>query len=186
MIFMNVSFFAYVTIPSYDFYVTIFILQIKKLFKFYLYLCSMKDEIEIHEIEDSEEIALQFFESRIQAGFPSPAQGMFGDTIDLNHELISNPAATFCARVIGNSMIDAGINNGDLLIIDKSLEPCDGNIAVCFIDGDFTVKRISIRPNGVYLTPANKQFPELYVSEESNFQIWGVVTHVIKSMNVNA
>ena len=143
----------------------------------------MNDEIEMHQLEDSEEIALQFFESRIQAGFPSPAQGMFGDTIDLNHELISNPASTFCARVIGNSMVDAGINNGDLLIIDKSLEPRDGDIAVCFLDGDFTVKRISIRPDGVYLTPANQQFPELRVSEDSNFLIWGVVSHVIKSMH---
>ena len=143
----------------------------------------MNDEIEMHQLDDSEEMALQFFESRFQAGFPSPAQGMFGDTIDLNHELISNPASTFCARVIGNSMVDAGINNGDLLIIDKSLEPRDGDIAVCFLDGDFTVKRISIRPDGVYLTPANQQFPELRVSEDSNFLIWGVVSHVIKSMH---
>lgn len=144
----------------------------------------MNDQIELHEIEDSEQVVLQFFESRIQAGFPSPAQGMFGDTIDLNRELIANPAATFCARVIGNSMIEAGISAGDLLIIDKSLEPREGDIAVCFIDGDFTVKRINIRQDGVYLIPANKQFPELRVSEESNFQIWGVVSHVIKSMHV--
>ena len=145
----------------------------------------MNDQIELHPIEDSEEVTLRFFESRIQAGFPSPAQGMFGDTIDLNRELISNPASTFCARVIGNAMVDAGINNGDLLIIDKSLEPHDGDIAVCFIDGDFTVKRISIRSDGVYLTPANKQFPELHVSEESNFQIWGIVSHVIKNLTAS-
>ena len=84
--------------------------------------------------------------------------------------------------MIGNSMVDAGINNGDLLIIDKSLEPHNGDIAVCFIDGDFTVKRISVRSDGVYLIPANRQFPELHVSEESNFQIWGIVSHVIKSL----
>ena len=145
----------------------------------------MNDQLELHEIEDSEEVVLKFFESRIQAGFPSPAQGMFGDTIDLNRELISNPAATFCARVIGNSMVDAGINKGDLLIIDKSLEPHDGDIAVCFVDGDFTVKRISLRTDGLYLTPANRQYPELRVSEESNFQIWGIVSHVIKSLTAN-
>ena len=145
----------------------------------------MNDQLELHEIEDSEEVVLKFFESRIQAGFPSPAQGMFGDTIDLNRELISNPAATFCARVIGSSMVDAGINNGDLLIIDKSLEPHDGDIAVCFVDGDFTVKRISLRTDGLYLTPANRQYPELRVSEESNFQIWGIVSHVIKSLTAN-
>lgn len=145
----------------------------------------MNKELDLFQIEDSEEVTLRFFESRIQAGFPSPAQGMFGDSIDLNRELISNPAATFCARVIGNSMVDVGINNGDMLIIDKSLEPHDGDIAVCFIDGEFTVKRISIRGDGVYLTPANKSFPEIKVCEESHFQIWGVVSHVIKQMVAN-
>ena len=135
----------------------------------------------IHPIEDSEAIALQFFETRIQAGFPSPAQGLFGDSIDLNHELISNPAATFCARVTGNSMIDAGIREGDMLIIDKSITPDDGDIAVCFIDGEFTVKRIAVKPDGIYLTPANKTFPSLHVTNDNNFQIWGVVTHVIHS-----
>ena len=123
---------------------------------------------------------LQFFESRVQAGFPSPAQGEYADSIDLNRALITNPAATFCARVIGNSMVDAGINEGDLLIIDRSLTPQDGNIAVCFVDGDFTVKRLSVRDDGIYLTPANSQFPELKVDEESNFQVWGVVSHIIK------
>jgi DNA polymerase V len=123
---------------------------------------------------------LQFYESRVQAGFPSPAQGEYADSIDLNRALITNPAATFCARVIGNSMVDAGINEGDLLIIDRSLTPQDGNIAVCFVDGDFTVKRLSVRDDGIYLTPANSQFPELKVDEESNFQVWGVVSHIIK------
>ena len=77
-------------------------------------------------------------------------------------------------------MVDAGINEGDLLIIDRSLSPHDGSIAVCFIDGDFTVKRLSVRDDGVFLTPANASFPELKVSEESNFQVWGVVSHIIK------
>lgn len=138
--------------------------------------------LDIRAIENSDDITLQAFESHIQAGFPSPAQGMFGDTIDLNSVLISNPAATFCARVTGNSMTDAGINDGDILIIDKSLEPHHGDIAVCFIDGDFTVKRITVKEDGLYLTPANKQFPELFVSPESNFMVWGVVSHIIHRM----
>ena len=143
----------------------------------------MKDnEIEIHQIEDSEDVSLQFFESRIQAGFPSPAQGEYAETIDLNRALISNPAATFCARVIGNSMVDAGINEGDLLIIDRSITPHDGNIAVCFIDGDFTVKRLTVRDDGVFLTPANAKFPEIKVSEDSSFQVWGVVSHIVKKV----
>ena len=141
------------------------------------------DEIKISKVKAEEQTSgLQFFEGRVQAGFPSPAQGEYADTIDLNRALITNPAATFCARVIGNSMVDAGINEGDLLIIDRSLSPCDGSIAVCFVDGDFTVKRLSVREDGVYLTPANAAFPELKVQENSSFQVWGVVSHIIKRM----
>ena len=141
------------------------------------------DEIKISQLQHDEKLSgLHFFEGRVQAGFPSPAQGEYADSIDLNRALITNPAATFCARVIGNSMVDAGINEGDLLIIDRSLMPHDGNIAVCFIDGDFTVKRLSVREDGVYLTPANADFPELRVEENSNFQVWGVVSHIIKKV----
>ena len=144
----------------------------------------MEEEIKISGIQtidsDQQPTGLRFFENRVQAGFPSPAQNEYADSIDLNRALITNPAATFCARVIGNSMVDAGINEGDLLIIDRALVPHDGNIAVCFIDGDFTVKRLSIREDGIFMTPANAKFPELKVSEESNFKVWGVVSHIIK------
>lgn len=145
----------------------------------------MQKDIEISQVkpvEDEQTSGLQFFETRVQAGFPSPAQGEYADSIDLNRALITNPAATFCARVIGNSMVDAGINEGDLLIIDRSISPHDGNIAVCFIDGDFTVKRLSVREDGVFLTPANASFPEIQVTEDSSFQVWGVVSHIIKRL----
>ena len=144
----------------------------------------MNNQIKISAVAASDEktSGLQFFETRVQAGFPSPAQGEYADTIDLNRTLITNPAATFCARVIGDSMVDAGINEGDLLIIDRTLTPHDGSIAVCFIDGDFTVKRLSIREEGLFLTPANASFPELRVSEDSNFEVWGVVSHIIKRL----
>ena len=79
-------------------------------------------------------------------------------------------------------MIDCGINDGDLLIIDKALTPHDGSIAVCYIDGDFTVKRISLRNDGIYLMPANSKYQPIPVSEESNFQVWGIVTHIIKTV----
>ena len=137
---------------------------------------------QVKPVEDEQTSGLQFFETRVQAGFPSPAQGEYADSIDLNRALITNPAATFCARVIGNSMVDAGINEGDLLIIDRSITPHDGNIAVCFIDGDFTVKRLSVREEGVFLTPANASFPEIQVTEDSSFQVWGVVSHIIKRL----
>ena len=145
----------------------------------------MQKDIEISQVkpvEDEQTSGLQFFETRVQAGFPSPPQGEYADSIDLNRALITNPAATFCARVIGNSMVDAGINEGDLLIIDRSITPHDGNIAVCFIDGDFTVKRLSVREDGVFLTPANASFPEIQVTEDSSFQVWGVVSHIIKRL----
>ncbi len=141
------------------------------------------DNITISQVKPEEKTSgLQFFEGRIQAGFPSPAQGEYADTIDLNRALITNPAATFCARVIGNSMVDAGINEGDLLIIDRSVSPHDGCIAVCFIDGDFTVKRLAVRDNGIYLQPANSGYPEIKVYEGSDFQVWGVVSHIIKKV----
>ncbi len=141
------------------------------------------ETLDIKKLEDSSELELQVFDSRIQAGFPSPAQGSFADSVDLNHELINNPAATFCARVIGDSMVDSGINEGDMLIIDRSLEPHDGDIAVCFIDGDFTVKRIIINNNEISLVPANRKYPVIHVPKESNFIIWGVVSHIIKKIN---
>ena len=139
--------------------------------------------LDFYGIEDDSDSSVTMFEAKVQAGFPSPTQGMPGDTIDLNRALINNPAATFCARVTGNSMMDAGISDGDLLIIDRSLDPADGDIAVCFIDGDFTVKRIAIKSDGIYLVPANKQFPEIHVPSESHFLIWGVVSHIIKHIN---
>ena len=139
--------------------------------------------LEIKRIEENSDLSLLLFENRIQAGFPSPAQGSFADAIDLNRELINNPAATFCARVIGDSMVNSGIMEGDMLIIDRSLEPHDGDIAVCFLDGDFTVKRIIIDQDEVSLAPANRKYPIIKVPKESNFIIWGVVSHIIKKLN---
>jgi DNA polymerase V len=142
----------------------------------------MEDKIEIREIGENVSLKLAYLESSVPAGFPSPAQDSNGDSLDLNRELISNPSSTYCARVTGDSMIDCNICDGDLLIIDKSISPYDGSIAVCFLDGEFTVKRLSIEDNGVILVPANNYYPSIKVSEESNFQIWGIVTHIIKKV----
>ncbi|MBP5499004.1 MAG: translesion error-prone DNA polymerase V autoproteolytic subunit [Muribaculaceae bacterium] len=137
------------------------------------------NDLQIMQMDDTDELLVQMYDEHIQAGFPSPAQGSYPDKIDLNKELIQNPAATFCARVTGNSMIDAGISEGDILIVDRSLTPSDGEIAVCFLDGEFTVKRVAIESDGVYLVPANKSYPKIKVMEESSFQVWGVVSHII-------
>lgn len=117
----------------------------------------------------------------ISAGFPSPADDHIEDTIDLNRELIKNKDATFFGRVEGDSMKNAGICNGDLLVIDKSLEPSDGKIAVCFIDGEFTVKRIKIDKNIVWLIAENENYKPIKVTRDNEFLIWGIVIHVIKS-----
>lgn len=122
-------------------------------------------------------------DSAIPAGFPSPAEGLPSDSIDLNRELISHPSSTFCARVTGDSMIESGISDGDILIIDKSLEARNGSIAVCFYDGEFTLKRISIKSDGLYLEPSNPRYTTIKVTEDANFNVWGIVTYVIKSIS---
>ncbi len=125
---------------------------------------------------------LPYAEQGISAGFPSPAEDFLDISIDLNKEFIKNPSATFYGRVKGNSMKDAGLENGDLLIIDKSLEPKNGKIAVCFIDGEFTVKRIKIEKKIVWLIAENKDYQPIKVTSENELLIWGIVTTVIKKV----
>lgn len=127
-------------------------------------------------------LSIDFVEGGITAGFPSPAEDFCGMTLDLNRELIKNPAATFYARVKGSSMIDAGIDDGDLLVIDKSIEAYNKSIAVCYIDGEFTIKRLKIEGEEIYLMPANKNYKPIKVTEFSDFMVWGVVRYCIKKM----
>jgi len=115
----------------------------------------------------------------IAAGFPSPAEEYLDLVLDLNKELVKHPAATFYARVKGGSMVDASIQDGDLLVIDKALEPKEGSIAVCYLDGEFTVKRLAMREEGVYLMPANAEFKPIRITEENEFLVWGIVAYVI-------
>jgi DNA polymerase V len=121
-------------------------------------------------------------EEGISAGFPSPADDFKEIRISLDKELIKNKEATFYARVDGNSMIDAGLENGDLLVIDRSLNPENGKIAVCYIDGEFTVKRIKKEKEKVFLLPENKKYNPIEIKEENELIIWGIVTYVIKKL----
>ena len=139
------------------------------------------NHLDIYSALTEVSIELPLIDGGISAGFPSPAQDFIDLAIDLNRELIKNPSATFYGRVKGNSMQDAGISDGDLLVIDKSLEPKDGKIAICFIDGEFTVKRIKIEDNICWLMPANNAYKPIKISEENHFLVWGIVIHVIKS-----
>ncbi|MGW1453755.1 LexA family protein [Salegentibacter agarivorans] len=118
----------------------------------------------------------------ISAGFPSPADDHLEDIIDLNQQLIKNKEATFFGRAEGDSMIGAGIGNGDLLVIDKSLRPKNDNIAVCFLDGEFTVKRIKIEKDMIWLVAENEKYQPIKVTSENDFVIWGIVTHCIKDL----
>ena len=118
----------------------------------------------------------------ISAGFPSPADDFRETRISLDDELITNKDATFFAKVKGQSMIDAGLDDNDLLVIDRSLEPANNKIAVCFLDGEFTVKRLRVEKNEVWLQPENPNYPIINITEENDFVIWGIVTNVIKKV----
>ncbi len=140
------------------------------------------NSLEIYSAITDTELHLPYAEQGISAGFPSPADDFLDISIDLNKELIKNPSATFYGRVKGDSMKDAGLENGDLLIIDKSLEPVDNKIAVCFIDGEFTVKRIKIEAKTIWLIAENKDYQPIKVTADNEFVIWGIVTTVIKAV----
>ena len=123
-----------------------------------------------------------FIDTGISAGFPSPADDFRETRISLDEELIANKEATFFARVRGQSMIGAGLDDNDLLVIDRSLEPEHNKIAVCFLDGEFTVKRLKVRDGDIWLQPENPDYPIIKITEENNFIIWGIVTNVIKKV----
>lgn len=118
----------------------------------------------------------------ISAGFPSPADDFRETRISLDAELITNKEATFFARVRGQSMIGAGLDDNDLLVIDRSLEPINNKIAVCFLDGEFTVKRLRVEGKDVWLQPENPDYPVIKITEDLDFVIWGIVTNVIKKV----
>jgi len=117
--------------------------------------------------------------SSISAGFPSPADDFTELSISLDKHLIQNPAATFMAYANGNSMIRIGIYHGDLLIIDRSLNAKDGDIVIAVLHGEFTVKQLSIINEHLFLMPQNSQYSPIKISDEMNFEVWGIVTYSI-------
>ena len=117
----------------------------------------------------------------VSAGFPSPADDYTEENIDLNEHLISNPFSTFFLRVKGDSMIDAGIKDKDLIIVDKSLIATPGNIIIAMIDGEFTIKRLSIKNDELYLKAENNNYPDFRFKNHIDVQIWGVVIYSIHS-----
>lgn len=128
-----------------------------------------------------EPLTVPLFCDLIKAGFPSPADDYSDSSLDFNEYLIKNKAATFIVRVQGDSMAGAGINTGDLLVIDRSIRPVNNSIVVAVMNGEFTVKRLVKEMGRYYLHPANPDYPVIKITEEMGFQVWGVVTHAIHS-----
>ncbi|WP_409373143.1 translesion error-prone DNA polymerase V autoproteolytic subunit [Shewanella sp. SP1S1-7] len=124
---------------------------------------------------------LSLFSSLIAAGFPSPAQDYVEQTLDLYELCIKHPAATFFVKVQGDSMIDAGIFSGDILVVDRSLQPAHGDTVVAAVNGEFTVKQLQLRPV-VQLLPRNALFSPIAINDESELNIFGVVTNVVKKL----
>lgn len=124
-------------------------------------------------------VALPLFVSGVKAGFPSPAEDFIDKSLDLNELLIKHPAATFFVRVDGNSMINAGISSGDILIVDRSLEAQNNSIIVAIVDGEFTVKRLKKAGKQIVLIPENPEYNPILIHSETQFEVWGVVTTVI-------
>ena len=123
-------------------------------------------------------------ESAVHAGFPSPAQDYMSVGIDLNKELVRHPDATFFVRVAGDSMTGAGIDDGDTLVVDRSLDPVDGCIAICCLEREFFVRRILVGPAFWTLKAENPEYKPVTVGPDADFSVWGVVSYIIKKANV--
>ena len=129
----------------------------------------------------SERLKIPLLSDSVSAGFPSPADDYTEENIDLNEHLISNPFSTFFLRVKGESMLNAGIKDKDLIIVDKSLRAKPGNIVIAMIDGEFTIKRLSIKNNELYLKAEHHNYPDFRFKNHIDVQIWGVVIYSIHS-----
>lgn len=141
-------------------------------------------KLHIYSADTSTMLNLAYADSGIKAGFPSPAQDYMSESIDLNKELIRHSETTFLARVSGNSLMEAGICDGDLVVIDKSLEAKNGDFVVAFIDGEFTLKefRMDESEDCAWLIPHNKDYSPIKVTKDNDFLVWGVLTYTIKQL----
>ncbi|MFC5271394.1 LexA family protein [Adhaeribacter terreus] len=130
-------------------------------------------------VDLTQPLFLPFFDTRLSAGFPSPAEDYSISSIDIGEFVTSNPLSTFFVRVQGDSMIDAHITDGCLLAVDKSLIAKSGDIIVAVVNNEFTVKRLSVKAKKVFLVPENKKYQPIEITEEMNFQVWGKVVTIM-------
>jgi len=135
--------------------------------------------VNIWRFEGRTHLEVPLFTAGVSAGFPSPADDFVDRSLDLNEYLIKHPAATFFVRVDGNSMIGSGIHPGDILIVDKALEPHDGSIVIAVVNGEFTVKRFKRERGRCWLVPENPAYAPIEIAGDMQLEIWGVVTYVI-------
>ena len=140
----------------------------------------LSDVISIKLVVPSTHILVPYALEKISAGFPSPAQDYIDKALDMNEHLIKNETATFIVKVASLSMLNAGIEIDDELIVDRSLDAKHGDIVVALIDNDFTVKRLMINEKGQWLKAENPEYKNIYLQEGQELIIWGVVTHIIK------
>ena len=138
--------------------------------------------LEFFTIDSANMASIPLSNNRVSAGFPSPADDFKETRISLDKTLVKNKEATFYARVSGKSMVNAGLDDGDLLVVDRSLEATNGKIVVCFIDGEFTVKRIKKEGKKLFLMPENTSYKAIEITEGTDLLVWGVVTYVIKAI----
>lgn len=131
---------------------------------------------------ESDGYRLPLYACAVEAGFPSPADDYIEGKLDLNKHLVKHPTATFFVRATGESMINAGIYAGDILVVDRSLEARHGKIIIAALDGQLTVKRLHQTAKGIYLMPENDDFKPIPVGEERDLVVWGVVTHVVHAV----
>ena len=142
-------------------------------------------EIEIFSGDFTGELRLQYADGGIFCGFPSPAQDYIDRTLNFNEDIIKHPSATFYAKALGDSMVEAGIEEGDILVIDRALDPKDGDIIVAHVNGEFTVKYLDLtkKDKGIIkLIPANSHYKPIVMHEGDVLNIWGVVSNVIKRL----
>ena len=135
--------------------------------------------LDIYAVEESNLADIPMFTDSVQAGFPSPAEDYMDLDLNLQDHLIQNPSTTFCVRAVGESMKDAGIQSGDIMLVDKSLTPKNRSIVLAVIDGEFTVKRVNVNEKELYLVPENENSSPIRITQEMDFQVWGVVTYII-------
>jgi DNA polymerase V len=135
--------------------------------------------VEAGRLAESGALALPLAGEAVAAGFPSPADEYLEKPLDLNAYVAPRPEATFFVRVSGDSMVGAGIHHDDILVVDRSQSPAPGNIVIALLDGEFTVKRLTRTKDGLALAPENPEFKTIQVTPETDFEVWGVVRHVV-------